>query len=288
MLFLKGSRKHWPAVSASSYADLVYSASARAKLSMVASCCSDIGRMDFSRSPREILVPRGAELPAWLLDPSQPEAGIPRTVLEAEAFEPQRARRALLAHFGVLTLQAFGCETLPQAVAAAGAALHYVRETQKRDLAHVTGLVTHSASDALVIDGLTRRNLELVENLADSSRRGTLLDVLDVTATPMGSRLLREWILRPLLHKEPIQDRLDSVEELAFLVVERGRFRDALAGVQDLDRIVGRVSLGSAGPRDLLALARSLRAVASARDLLGECLAPLVRRHLGFSHIGHS
>ena len=230
--------------------------------------------------PREILVPASAELPAWLTDPRQPEGAVPRTELNAAEFEPGLARRDLAAHFEVLTLEAFGCERLPQATAAAGAALRYVRETQKRALSHVTTLRTRQAGDALVLDALTRRNLELVENLTDGSRRGTLLDVLDEARTPMGSRLLREWILRPLVHREPILDRLDAVEELAFRTIERGRFRDALGGVQDLDRILGRVTLGTAGPRDLVALARSLRALPGAAQALEACVAPLTRAQL--------
>ncbi len=227
--------------------------------------------------PREILARRNAELPAWLSDPTQPEGAIPRAPVEESAFEPERARRELLAHFGVATLEAFGCERLPAAVAAAGAALRYVRETQKRDLAHVTSLVTRTSQDVLTIDTVTRRNLELVENLQDGGRRGTLLDVLDHTRTAMGGRLLREWILRPLVELERIQDRLDAVEELAFRAVERGRAREAFARVQDLDRILARIVLGSAGPRDLDALARSLRALPPAQEALSECVAPLVR-----------
>ena len=227
--------------------------------------------------PREILARADAELPPWLADPVQPEAAIPRAPADDRAFEPERARRELLGHFGVVTLEAFGCEGLPRAVAAAGAALRYVRETQKRDLAHVTGLVTRGARDVLVIDSLTRRNLELTESMADGGRRGTLLDVLDHTRTPMGARLLREWILRPLVELERIQDRLDAVEELAFRALDRGRFRDRLGPVQDIDRILGRVSLGTASPRDLVALARSLEALPGATEALGECLAPLVR-----------
>ena len=122
--------------------------------------------------------------------------------VDDRTFDADRARRELLAHFGVATLEAFGCEGLPRATAAAGAALRYVRETQKRDLAHVTGLTTRAAQDVLTIDAVTRRNLELVESLADGSRRGTLLDVLDHTRTAMGARLLREWILRPLVELE--------------------------------------------------------------------------------------
>jgi DNA mismatch repair protein MutS len=236
----------------------------------------DLGAM----APRELLLARGAEAPAWLSDAAQPEGALPRVELEPRAFDARDARRLLLAHFGLLNLEAFGCERLPLAVAAAGAALAYVRDTQKRDLTHVTRLRTRQPGDVLVVDALTRRNLELVENLSDGGRKGTLLDVLDDTRTAMGARLLREWILGPLVHVEPIQDRLDALEELAFRTVERGRLRAAFGEVQDLDRLLGRVTLNTASPRDLLALARSLRALPDAAAALGECVAPLVRREL--------
>jgi DNA mismatch repair protein MutS len=228
--------------------------------------------------PREILARDGADLPPWLTDPTRPEGAIPRAPADETSFDPDRGRRELLAHFGVVTLEAFGCESLARAVAAAGAVLRYVRETQKRDLTHVTTLETRGASDILVIDSVTRRNLELTESLADGSRRGTLLDVLDHTRTPMGARLLRDWILRPLVDVEPMQDRLDAVEELAFRAIDRGRLRETLARVQDLDRIVARVTLGTAGPRDVVALARSLRALPPAAEALDDCAAPLLRR----------
>ncbi len=245
---------------------------------------SGSGRFDRLRDeigatrPREILVRGNAELPGWLTDPAQPEGAISRAPVEDRSFEQERARRELLAHFGVVSLEAFGCEGLPRATAAAGAALRYIRETQKRDLTHVTSLTTRGAGDLLIIDSVTRRNLELTESMADGSRRGTLLDVLDHTRTPMGARLLRDRILRPLVELERIQDRLDAVEELAFRAIDRGRLRETLAGVQDLDRILGRVTLGTAGPRDLVALASSLRALPGAAEALAECLAPLVRR----------
>jgi DNA mismatch repair protein MutS len=227
--------------------------------------------------PREILVPRGADLPSWLADAAQAEGAIPRTELEESAFDPRSGRRDLLSHFAVLTLEAFGCEARPSAIAAGAAALRYLRETQKRDLTHVTGLRTRAGRDGLVIDALTRRNLELVENAVDASRRGTLIDVLDLTRTPMGARRLRQWLLRPLADLEPIQDRLDAVEELAFRTIERARLREVLGDVQDLDRIVGRVSLGTSSPRDLRALARSLRALPQAASAIDECQAPLIR-----------
>ncbi|HET6896743.1 MAG TPA: DNA mismatch repair protein MutS, partial [Vicinamibacteria bacterium] len=230
--------------------------------------------------PRELLVPRAAVLPPWLTDVHSSEGAIPRTELDESAFDARGGRRELLSHFGVLTLEAFGCDAQPAAIAAGAAALRYVRDTQKRDLAHVTSLRTRAAEDGLVIDALTRRNLELVDNAVDGSRRGTLLDVLDLTRTAMGARRLRQWLLRPLVALEPIQDRLDAVEELAFRTVERARLREVLGDVQDLDRIVGRVSLGTSSPRDLRALARSLRALPEAAAAVEECQAPLVRVEL--------
>jgi DNA mismatch repair protein MutS len=228
--------------------------------------------------PREILARRDAELPRWLADPAQPEGVIPRALVDDRAFDPDRARRELLAHFGVASLEAFGLsEGRPRATGAAGAALRYVRETQKRDLTHVTSLTTRAAHDVLTIDAVTRRNLELVESLADGGRRGTLYDVLDHTRTAMGTRLLREWILRPLVELERVQDRLDAVEELAFRAIDRGRLREALGAVQDLDRLLGRVAMGTAGPRDLHALARSLRALPGAAEAVADGVAPLVR-----------
>jgi DNA mismatch repair protein MutS len=235
-------------------------------------------RDDFGATrPRELLVPSAAVLPPWLTDAGSSEGAIPRTEMDASAFDPHAGRRELLSHFGVLTLEAFGCDAQPAAIAAGAAALRYVRDTQKRDLAHVTSLRTRAAEDGLVIDALTRRNLELVENAVDGARRGTLLDVLDLTRTAMGARRLRQWLLRPLTALESIQDRLDAVEELAFRTVERARLREVLGDVQDLDRIVGRVSLGTSSPRDLGALARSLRALPEAAVAVEECQAPLVR-----------
>jgi DNA mismatch repair protein MutS len=245
--------------------------------------CEGPGRWDAVRDeisalrPREILVPQGAGLPGWLTDPAQPESAIPRVDLDPRSFDLSPARRVLLSHFATASLEAFGCEDRVLATAAAGAALRYVRETQKRDLAHVTSLRTPQSGDSMVLDALTRRNLELVESLADGTARGTLLDVLDKTRSAMGTRELRQWILRPLVEIAPIQDRLDAVEELAFRTRERGRLRERLGEVQDLERIVGRLAVGAAGPRDLVALARSLRALVGAREAIEEVQAPLLR-----------
>jgi DNA mismatch repair protein MutS len=229
--------------------------------------------------PREILAPHGLEGPRWLSDPLA-EGAIPRSEIDDRWIDPRSARQHLLAHFGVLTLEAFGCETLLQATAAGGAVLRYVRETQKRDLTHVTALTLRVRTDGLVMDALTRRNLELTESLADGGREGTLLSVLDLCETAMGSRRVRDWLLRPLARLEEIQDRLDAVEELAFRTRERGALRDILRPVQDVDRIVGRVTLGTASPRDLQGLARSIRAVPAVAATLDQVGAPLLRREV--------
>jgi DNA mismatch repair protein MutS len=233
-----------------------------------------------SDRPREILAASDLALPEFLIDLNQPEGGIPLTRLDETQADARRARQVLLDHFGVLSLAAFGCEQLPAATTAGGMALRYVRDTQRRDLTHITDLTTRATDSVLAIDALTRRNLELVENLADGGRRGTLLDILDATRTAMGARLLREYLLHPLMNVESIQDRLDAVEELAFRSIERSQLRERLAAIQDIERLLGRVTLGNATPRDLAALARSITVIPTLGEHLAECLAPLIRLQL--------
>ena len=153
----------------------------------------------------------------------------------------------------------------PAAVAAAGALVHYLRSTQKVDLAHVRAIAYRQRADALLIDPTTLKHLEIVEG-SEGGRDGSLLDELDRTVTSIGSRLLRAWLLRPLVSLEPIRDRLDAVEELAFRTTERGKFRDTIKAVQDLERLVARAALGTAGPRDLVGLKQSLAVVPRVRD----------------------
>ena len=164
----------------------------------------------------------------------------------------------------------------PAAVAAAGALVHHLRETQKVDLAHVRSIAYRQLADALLIDPTTLKHLEIIEG-SEGGRSGSLLDELDRTVTSIGSRLLRAWLLRPLVTLEPIRDRLDAVEELAFRNTERGKFRDAIKAVQDLERLVARAALGTAGPRDLVGLKASLAVIPRLRTLLADLEAPLVR-----------
>jgi DNA mismatch repair protein MutS len=238
--------------------------------------------------PREIIVPGEA---AEVTNPGDAAAaneriasrwpaiaatGLPVTTVEAWAFDPEAARRTLLDQLRAGGLEGFGLEDRPSAVSAAGALVHYLRSTQKVDLAHLRAISFRQRSDALLIDPTTLKHLEIVEG-SEGGRDGSLLDELDRTVTSIGSRLLRSWLLRPLLVLDLIRDRLDAVEELAFRTSDRGRFRDAVKGVQDLERLVARAALGTAGPRDLVGLKQSLTVIPRVRTLLTDLQAPLIK-----------
>jgi len=224
--------------------------------------------------PREVVLPSGVGLPEATLALIRQQA----TVTEAEAwsFEPETARRALLDQLGTHGLQGFGLDGRTAAVEAAGGLVAYLRETQKVALAHVRSIGFRTASDTLIVDPVTLRHLEVVTG-SEGGRQGSLLHEIDRTVTAMAGRLLRAWLLRPLCTIERIRDRLDAVEELAYRSTERGRFRDTLRVVQDLERLVGRVALGTAGPRDLVSLRQSLAAVPRAKMQLADAQAPLLQ-----------
>ncbi len=232
--------------------------------------------------PREVVVPgdpaqdgadRAAVAARW---PAIAAAGIPLTAVDGWAFDPEAARRALLDQLRTQGLGGFGLDGHPGAIAAAGALVHYLRATQKADLAHVRAIAYRRRADALLIDPTTLKHLEILEG-ADGGRDGSLLAEIDRTVTSLGSRLLRSWLLRPLVALDGIRDRLDAVEELAFRTTDRGKFRDCIKAVQDLERLVARAALGTAGPRDLVGLKASLAALPRVRTLLSPFEAPLLR-----------
>jgi DNA mismatch repair protein MutS len=224
--------------------------------------------------PREILVP-GSDNGSGSTIPLIAASGLPTTAIDAWTFEVESARRTLLDQMRAGGLEGFGLDGHPAAIAAAGALVHHLRSTQKVDLAHVRSIAYRQRADALLIDPTTLKHLEILEG-SEGGRDGSLLEELDRTVTSVGSRLLRSWLLRPLVALEPIRDRLDAVEELAFQTTARGKFRDAIKAVQDLERLVARAALGTAGPRDLVGLKHSLGVVPRVRTVLSELHAPLV------------
>jgi DNA mismatch repair protein MutS len=224
--------------------------------------------------PREIVVANGYDIRGHVPEIGQRE--VPVTEIEGWHFELETARQAVLEQLRVTSLEGFGLERQQAAVCAAGALLRYLRDTQKADLAHVRSIRLKLSADGLLIDPTTLEHLEVVES-TQGGRQGSLLHEIDRTVTSMGGRLLRAWLLRPLVALEPIRDRLDAVEELAFRTTDRGKLRETLRSVQDLERLTARVALSTAGPRDLIGLRQSIAAVPRVRLLLQDCQAPLVR-----------
>ena len=228
--------------------------------------------------PREVLAPDGFEEAPALMAASETQARL--TPCEPWTFEYESARRTLLGQLQAHTLEGFGLDGRPAAVSAAGALVQYLRETQKADLAHVRDISVRSGADCLVIDPTTLKNLEVLE-AADGNRAGSLLHELDRTITPMGGRMLRAWLVRPLVALERIQDRLDAVEDFAFRSTARAKLRDTLKTVHDIERLVARAALGTAGPRDLVSLRQSIAAIPRVRMRLEEFQAPLVGSLVG-------
>jgi DNA mismatch repair protein MutS len=196
-------------------------------------------------------------------------AGFAETPLDDWVFAPDHAIPLLENHFGVLSLEGFGLAGKPAAASAAGAILYYVRSTQRGTLDHVDRVGFYERQNYLVLDAVTVRNLELIEPLFAGTDAGvTLFRSIDATVTPMGKRLLRSWMLRPSIEVAEINARLDAVGAQVKETVGREELRRALDGILDLERLLSRVTLETANPRDVLALAASLRKIPGLRVAL--------------------
>jgi DNA mismatch repair protein MutS len=212
---------------------------------------------------REVLFP--AELPL-LNGEERSGPRFVRTVLEEWIFSHDYADRTLRDHFKLLSLDGCGLANRPAAVAASGAILHYLRDTQRTALDHLDRPTYYDRADYMVLDAVTVRNLELVEPIFAADAGGpqsgaTVLAVLDQTQTGMGGRLLRQRLLRPSMDRTEIEQRLEATGELIQQTILRAELRKQLAGILDIERLLAKVTLGSAGPRDLLALGRSLEKI---------------------------
>jgi DNA mismatch repair protein MutS len=222
--------------------------------------------------PKELLLADEADA-----NPLQTACGSTRvTRVDTWTFDIGRARGVLLEQLRAASLTAYSLDDAPSAVAAAGAIVSYLRDTQRSDLAHLHDISFRRTVDALVIDPVTLRHLGLVDG-PDGGRDGSVLEAIDRTITPMGARLLRGWLVRPLVAAARIHDRLDAVEDFAFRTTARGRLRDALRGMHDIERLIARISLGTAGPRDLVSLQQSLALLPRVAGIAGELQAPLLR-----------
>jgi DNA mismatch repair protein MutS len=213
--------------------------------------------------PRECLIQAQSDKNREpVIKPAVNAAPIHFTPLAAWHFENSQARQAVLDHFQVATLAGFGLDRKPLAVRAAGAILHYLKETQAGALAQFTSLRSYSTGEFMALDPATRRNLELTDALHGKDTRSlSLLGVIDVTRTAMGSRLIRSWLSQPLLDRSALEQRLDRVQSFFDEALLRAKLRDLLKGMPDLERAVGRVISNHAAPRDLAAIRTALQSV---------------------------
>ncbi len=218
--------------------------------------------------PREILLPQSME-EEFQKEISKKINVIPLvSPYDSWRFEEDTARRSLLEGFGVSSLAGFGCEDMIEAVRAAGGMFQYLVETQKNALKNINSIKTLNTGDYLVLDGMTLKNLEIIKNNIDGSQSATLLDVIDRTITAMGGRLLRKWVMKPLINVKQIEKRQDAVEEFIERKTEFGKVSVELKGISDMDRITGKVASGNCGPRDLVSLRKSLHHVPALKEQL--------------------
>jgi DNA mismatch repair protein MutS len=232
-------------------------------------------------APKELLVPEGtgdAALEAML-------GGFSRrptvATLPADAFDPRRARATLVQHFQVKSLDGFGLGDAPASVGAAGAALRYLKETQKSQAGHVDRLSMATRGGVMVIDESSRANLELLRTLKDNARAGSLVGVIDRSVTPLGARRIARWLSAPLTDVASIGARHDAVQALVDAPSFREGLVETLKQVADVERLCGRLSLASGGPRDLKALGRSLEVLPPLAALLAPAKAPLLQALIG-------
>ncbi len=214
----------------------------------------ELSRVD----PSELLVPErmNGDSPEFMATVGETIRGT-ITTRPDWAFEANEANRILTSHFGVRTLDGFGCGDLTTALQAAGAALQYLDETQKTGQAHIARIEKVRDGAHLILDRTTRQALELTESMARGARGGTLLAILDHTRTAMGGRTLKSWILAPLTDCTGIRRRLDAIGELVDDPFRRKDLRETLGGIYDLERIAAKVATGRASPRDLVSLRQS-------------------------------
>jgi DNA mismatch repair protein MutS len=218
-------------------------------------------------NPAEVLIPDNLDI----------TDGLPGhlTRYAAWRFETGRCQEMLLSHFQVGALDGFGLRGMPQAVRAAGAILQYLRDAQPAALRLLTGIATYNLNEFMVLDAATRRNLELTETIRQSGTEGSLLSVLDYTVSPMGKRLMRQWVSKPLLNIKQIHQRQNAVQYLLEQGLLRAELRAALRPLGDLERLANRVISSHALPRDLVAVRATLRSLPAVQGLFGQGENPL-------------
>ena len=235
--------------------------------------------------PSEILFPINAPDLNRILRPGEKSDHLPPCLPDSFCYSlrPQtiftltEAKNRLLITYKMRSLEGMGCEHLPLAIRAAGGLLEYIEDTQKANQVPLQPLKTYSISEFLILDGQTRRNLEITQTVRDGSFYGSLLWAIDRTCTAMGSRALRRWLLQPLLDARGIRARQDTIQELKDNPALRQDIRQKLREIYDIERLSGRVGAGTANARDLLSLAASLVKLADLAALVASGNSPYLK-----------
>ncbi|MGD8646041.1 MAG: DNA mismatch repair protein MutS [Desulfobacterales bacterium] len=221
-------------------------------------------------APSEVLLGESSKNDAIFSNITRVLSEVAISYLENKVFEYQRGYERLTGQFKTVTLEGFGCENMKAAVCAAAAVVYYVRETQKQGIEHLTRIETYWLDNYLMVDDLSRQNLELFKNIRTGTRKATLLSVIDRTATAMGARLLANWLRYPLVDIDAIRLRHDAVQEVKENIQLRRSIREKLKSVYDIERIGSKIVMGQANARDLTALKRSLELLPGMWSLLAE------------------
>ena len=235
--------------------------------------------------PREVLIPASFEADTDLLELTLPFAERSLSTLDDNVFSYARAHDQLTDLFHTLSLEGFGCEGMKAGIRAAGALVHYLKETQKQAVEHFDGIETYHLNGYMWVDDRSCRNLELAANIQSGSRQGTLLNVLDQTCTAMGGRLLREWLRYPLMDRNGVIQRHDAVAEALHKQRQRIEIRTRLKEVHDLERLGSKISMGRANARDLVALKNSLQALPELFQQLATLDASAFSSNLSLDHL---
>lgn len=226
--------------------------------------------------PSEIICNESFYMSGMDLEDLRTRLGITVYSLDSWYFDDAICRKKLLDHFHVSSFIGLGLDDYDCGIISAGAILQYLLETQKNSLSHLTHITPYTTAKYMMLDSSTRRNLELLETLREKQKKGSLLWVLDKTKTAMGARTLRKYLEQPLIEKEEILRRLDAVEELKNMAISREEIREYLTPVYDLERLITRITYGSANPRDLTAFKTSLEMLPSLHCILEELHSPLL------------
>ena len=228
-------------------------------------------------SPSEIICNEAFSISGIEIEDITDRLNIAVSEMEPWYFDDKTAAKIIMEHFNVKQIEGLGLKDYPSGLVAAGALLNYLYNTQKNSLPHLTGITPYVTGKYMIIDSSTRRNLELVETMREKQKKGSLLWVLDKTKTAMGARLLRKMIEQPLIIKDEIIKRQQAIKEFIDNFIDREEIREYLNPVYDLERLIGRISTKTAGPRELVSFKTSLSMLPHIKNTLRNMESPLLR-----------